>query len=384
MPRSAVSELLLSAAQVPAPRRAVDPAQWPEAPKEPRHSFAAHTILDWTERGLVPDLIVRAGIRRLLRERLRALQVDDPEASAHISERFIASMDEAHIAPLPDKANEQHYELPAEWFALLLGPNRKYSSCFWPAGVATLAEAEQAALHSTCSRAGVADGQRILELGCGWGSLTLWMARLYPAAHITAVSNSHSQRQYIESQLTAEGLGNVQVVTADINELALTGQFDRVISVEMFEHMRNWRRLFMQVYDWLLPSGRFFLHTFVHRSVPYAFEVHDASDWMSRYFFSGGMMPTEELAVRLQGRLQLLQRWRWSGRHYQRTAEAWLANLDARQKDALPMLRSVYGATTASTWLQRWRMFLMACAELFGYDQGREWWVSHSLLERPV
>lgn len=373
---------LLSVAQASVAETTAEPAPWADAPGEPRPIRLAHSVLEWTERGLVPDWLVRAGIRHLLRERLRELQVNDPEAAAYNSERFIASMEEAHIALLPEKPNEQHYEVSAQWYALVLGPRRKYSCCLWQPGVATLAEAEQAALAATCSRAGIEDGQRILELGCGWGSLTLWIAQRYPDARITAISNSSSQRQFIESQLAAQGLPNVRVVTADINELALSERFDRVISVEMFEHMRNWRRLMTRVYDWLRPGGRFFLHTFVHRAVPYAFEVRDPSDWMSRYFFSGGMMPTEELAARLQGRLQLLQRWRWSGRHYQRTAEAWLANLDARQTDALPILQAIYGATTAETWLQRWRMFFMACAELFGFDQGREWWVSHSLFER--
>jgi len=377
-----MSEPLLSVAQGSAAETSAEPAPWADVPGKTRPIRLAHSVLEWTERGLVPDWIVRAGIRRLLRERLRELQVHDPEAAAYTSERFIASMEEAHIALLPEKANEQHYEVPAQWYALVLGPRRKYSCCLWQPGVATLAEAEQAALEATCRRAGIEDGQRILELGCGWGSLTLWIAKRYPNARIMAISNSCSQRQFIDSQLAAEGLANVRVVTADINELALSEQFDRVISVEMFEHMRNWRRVMTRAYDWLRPGGRFFLHTFVHRAVPYAFEVRDPSDWMSRYFFSGGMMPTEELAARLQGRLQLLRRWRWSGRHYQRTAEAWLANLDRRRTDALPILRAIYGAPTAEIWLQRWRMFFMACAELFGFDQGREWWVSHSLFER--
>jgi cyclopropane-fatty-acyl-phospholipid synthase len=378
-----VSAPVLSLAPQPADAARAARAPWSDAPEESESAGLDHWMLEWCERGLVPDWMVRAGIRRLLRARLGALQLHDLEAAACQAERFIASMEQAQIALLPEKANEQHYEVPAEWYALVLGPRRKYSCCLWLPGMATLAEAEQAALEATCSRAGVEDGQRILELGCGWGSLTLWIAQRYPHAHVTAISNSSSQREFIERELAAEGLANVRVVTADINRLALSQQFDRVVSVEMFEHVRNWRLLMARIYDWLLPGGRFFLHTFVHRAVPYAFEVQDPSDWMSRYFFSGGMMPTEELALRLQGRLQLLQRWRWSGEHYQRTAEAWLANLDRQRADALPILRAHHGAASAELWLQRWRMFFMACAELFGFEQGREWWVSHSLFERP-
>jgi len=384
-----MSEPSLSVAPLSSNAATGERSRGSDAPGESRPFALWHWVLECTERGLVPDWVVRAGIRRLLRKRLNELQVHDPEAAASNAERFIASMEQAQLALLPDKANEQHYEVPAEWYALVLGPGRKYSCCLWLPGRSTLAAAEEAALEATCRRAQIADGQRILELGCGWGALTLWIARHYPYAHITAISNSASQRRFIERQLATEGLGNVRVVTADINRFALSEQFDRVVSVEMFEHMRNWRGLLTRIHDWLLPGGRLFLHTFVHRShtfvhrsVPYAFEVQDPSDWMSRYFFSGGMMPTEELAVRLQRRLQLLQRWRWSGQHYQRTAEAWLENLDRRRAEALVILRAIYGAPTAELWLQRWRMFFMACAELFGYEQGREWWVSHSLFER--
>ncbi len=340
--------------------------------------------IGWVEQGLVPDRVIRNGIRRLSERRLREIHASDAEAAARLSERFVRAMDAADTAPLPDLANEQHYEVPAEFFALVLGRHRKYSACWWPEGIARLDDAEAAALAATCERAGIGAGQEVLELGCGWGSLTLWMAERYPSSRITAVSNSGSQRRYIEAEAERRGLRNVRVLTADMNAFDTEVRFDRVVSVEMFEHMRNWRRLFARVHGWLRPGGRFFMHVFCHRSTPYAFVDGGPSDWMSRHFFSGGMMPSDELALRFQDSLRFLARWRWDGTHYERTANAWLANLDARREAALPVLASAYGPDAADQWLQRWRIFFMACAELFGYRRGQEWWVAHYLFERPA
>ena len=346
-------------------------------------SHATRLAIDWTEQGYVPDSVIRAGIRRLLKHRLDEIEAGDVEAAAARVERFVADMDTAPVALVPQLANEQHYEVPAAFYALALGRHRKYSSCYWPEGVASLDDAEAAALDMTCERADLRDGMDVLELGCGWGSLTLWMAEHYPRSRITAVSNSHSQRAYIVGEAARRGLRNVRVLTEDMNRFATTETFDRIVSVEMFEHMRNWRLLFARVHDWLRPGGRFFMHVFVHRAVPYTFEARDESDWMSRLFFSGGMMPSDELALRFQDRLQLVRRWRWDGTHYEKTANAWLANVDARRADVLAVLAGSHGSEAANRWLQRWRIFFMACAELFGYQDGQEWWVSHYLFERP-
>ena len=344
---------------------------------------AARVALEWTEQGVVPDALIRAGIRRLCRARLEAIGAADPALAAEHSEAFVAALAGAPIALLPNKANDQHYEIPAAFYANALGRHRKYSACHFAAPTTTLDEAEAAALAITVERAGLADGQRILELGCGWGSLTLWMAERFPRARITAVSNAHSQRVHVEDEAARRGLRNVEVVTSDMNDFDSDARFDRIVSVEMFEHMRNWPALFARIERWLAPRGRFFMHVFVHRLVPYAFEVHDASDWMSEHFFSGGMMPSDELALRTCHPLALERRWRWSGLHYARTANAWLGNTDANRASALAILADVHGAQAAAQWLQRWRVFFMACAELFAYDGGREWFVSHYRFARP-
>ncbi|MGE0383704.1 MAG: cyclopropane-fatty-acyl-phospholipid synthase family protein [Gammaproteobacteria bacterium] len=328
------------------------------------------------ERGVVPDALVRLGIRRLLEQRLAEIGDREPDAAAEAAERFVAAMREAPIAPLPQLANAQHYELPPEFFARVLGPHMKYSCCHWPPGATDLETAERSALESTCERAGIGEGQDILELGCGWGSLSLWMARRHPSSRVTAVSNSRPQREFILARARQAGLANLVVLTADMNDFDPRARFDRIVSVEMFEHMRNWPRLFARVRDWLRHDGRFFMHVFCHRGAPYEFVDAGPQDWMSRHFFAGGMMPGDDLPLRLQDDLQIDARWRWSGRHYQRTARAWLERMDVQRPALEPVLRAAYG-DAAPIWRMRWRLFFMACEELFGWEGGRRWWVGH-------
>ncbi len=331
------------------------------------------------EKGLLPDAVLRLGIRRLLKQRLNEIGVNDVEYIALTEQAFLEAMRAEAIAVVPEKANQQHYELPAAFFQRILGQHRKYSCAYWPAGVENLQEAELAALRVTCERAGLANRQRILELGCGWGSLSLYMAANYPNSDVTAISNSHSQRAFILEQAAARQLNNLHVITADMNDFQADGVFDRIVSVEMFEHMRNWERLFQRVHGWLAPEGRFFMHVFVHRSTPYLFEDQGPSDWMSRYFFSGGMMPSADLPLRCAGELALKQRWFWSGRHYAKTCEAWLRNMDQRRAKLKPLFDTTYGQDFSDLWWQRWRLFFMACAELFNFNDGQEWFIGHYL-----
>jgi cyclopropane-fatty-acyl-phospholipid synthase len=343
---------------------------------------SAARAIDWTEQGLVPDSVIRHGIRRLLKRRLAGLATNDCELTAELKSAHISHMNRAEVAPLPHLANEQHYEVPAEFFTAVLGKAGKYSCCYWGDEVDDLDAAETAALRITCARAGLQDGQDILELGCGWGSLTLWMARHYPDSRITAVSNSSSQREHIIRQATALELSNVEVITCDMNDFEAGASFDRIVSVEMFEHMRNYRVLFERVSKWLKADGRFFMHIFCHRDVPYLFEDRDAGDWMSRYFFSGGMMPGSDLPLYFQDHLRILQDWQWSGLHYEQTANAWLFNMDRNKAVIWPILQETYGEGAAQQWWMRWRMFFMACAELFAYDSGQQWRVGHYLFAK--
>lgn len=335
------------------------------------------------ESGKLPDSLVRNGIRQLTAQRLKQIDVDNCELSmAHLT-AFVAEMNASmQIAPLPELANAQHYEVPEAFFNYCLGAQHKYSSCFWMPDTATLDEAEVLALNQTCDHADLQDGQTILELGCGWGSLSLWMAEKYPNAKITGVSNSSSQREYITATAKAKGITNLTILTADMNQFEAPGRYDRVVSVEMFEHMRNYQVLYSKVASWLNPGGKFFKHIFVHRSTPYAFEVLDENDWMSQYFFSGGMMPSDDLPLYFQDHLKLVNRWRWDGTHYEKTANAWLENMDKHYDALTPVLGNIYGAGQVDLWRNRWRIFFMACAELFGYNNGQEWWVSHYLFEK--
>nr|WP_314355709.1 cyclopropane-fatty-acyl-phospholipid synthase family protein [uncultured Achromobacter sp.] len=345
---------------------------------------AAPGLLGLAERGLVPDALLRLGIRRLCAQRLRDESAGGPAAQARRYQHLIDELRASPVAIHTDDANAQHYELPAEFFTLCLGRQLKYSGCYYATGRETLDQAEAAMLELYGVRAELADGQRILELGCGWGSLTLWMAERYPTARITAVSNSASQRQHIQAQCRARGLDNVEVITCDVNTLQLHPQtFDRCVSVEMFEHMRNYQALLARIASWLRPGGKLFVHLFAHRSLMYPFETEGDDNWMGRHFFTGGLMPSADTLLWFQGDLRIEARWLVDGSHYQRTANHWLANQDASRAQVLTVLEKAYGAPLARLWFNRWRMFWMACAELFGYQNGQAWMVAHYRFARP-
>ena len=330
--------------------------------------------LELAERGWLPDAVIRAGIRKLCRKRARDLpSARDLEAWI---EAHLARMGDGPIANVPEAANEQHYEVPADFFKHCLGPRLKYSSCLFEKAT-TLEEAEIEALEATCRHADLADGQDILELGCGWGSLTLWMAEQYPNSRITGVSNSHGQRAHIEEACRQRDLNNVEIITVDMNEFDAADTFDRIVSIEMFEHMHNWNRLFERVRSWMRDDARMLIHVFCHRDTPYFFEDKGTGDWMARHFFSGGQMPSLDLPGRLPEHLHLEETWQWNGRHYARTAEAWLEELDRNRNAARAALLTGKPDMDADREVQRWRMFYMACAELFGLDNGETWLVGH-------
>lgn len=341
-----------------------------------------NTTLTLAEKGLLPDSIIRAGIRKLVATRLSDISANNCEVGSKIFADFASNMNRANIAEVPELANAQHYEVPAEFFYQCLGTQHKYSSCFWLPETEDLDDAEILALQQTCDYADIQDGQHILELGCGWGSLSLWMATHYPNAQITGVSNSHSQRETIMQMAKSLGVTNLNIITADMNVFEAPSTYHRIVSVEMFEHMRNWQVLYGKVANWLKPNGLFFKHIFVHRNTPYLFDVQADDDWMSQFFFSGGMMPSDDLPLHFQDALKIKQRWRWDGTHYEKTANAWLQNMDANAELITPILVQTYGAKDAEMWRNRWRMFYMACAELFGYNNGQEWWVTHYLFEK--
>ena len=336
-------------------------------------------IDDLLAKDIIPDSLIRVGIRSRLKETLKPFEKLDCEDRQAALMRHIDGLRKSPLAIATDEANEQHYELPTEFFRKVLGPHMKYSSGYWDATTADIETSEARMLGLTCKRAELENGHRILELGCGWGSLTLWMAKEYPDAQITAISNSKTQKKYIDSQATERGLTNIEVKT--VNMIAYEGEgasiFDRVVSVEMFEHMKNYEKLLSRISEWLKPEGKLFVHIFTHREYAYHYEAKGESDWMARYFFTGGQMPSDDLLLYFQDKLSIENHWQVSGEHYQKTSEAWLTRMDEASDVLKPLIAETYGKADAKQWWVWWRCFFMACAELWGFQGGREWIVSH-------
>ncbi len=338
-------------------------------------------VIDLCERGYLPDVATRFGMRRLMKQRL----AEESRLNGSRQQAFVDELRASPIAVQTQAANAQHYEVPPEFFRLHLGPRLKYSCCLYPTGLESLAQAEERMLELYARRAGLRDGMRILDLGCGWGSLSLWLAARYPGAQVVGLSNSAGQREFILARANERGLRNLEIVTGNVAEFEFAdarSSFDRVLSIEMFEHMKNYPLLLKKIARWLTPDGRLFVHIFAHRSLAYHFEDRDGSDWMSRYFFTGGTMPSRDLLKRFQDDLELQSDWWIPGTHYQRTANHWLAGMDANPDAILKVFRESYGPADAWRWYNRWRMFYMAVAELFGYAGGEEWGVAHYLFAR--
>ncbi len=333
------------------------------------------------ERDMLPDPIIRAGIRQLLRERLKQL-----ESKPFSNSEFAQLLRESPIAVNTSEANDQHYEVPTEFFQRVLGKHLKYSCGYWAEKNLALDNSEEAMLQLTSERAQLANGQKILDLGCGWGAFSLFAAQRFPNSSITAVSNSQTQKLFIEAEAAQRSLTNLRVITADMNAFSIrhTGEekFDRVVSVEMFEHMRNYEMLLERIAALMNPDGKLFIHIFTHQKYSYLYEVADETDWMAKYFFTGGMMPGENLMSEFQNNFSVSQQWRVNGKHYQQTCEAWLQQMDAQRLHLMPLFSQTYGDDQAVKWWVYWRIFFMACAELFGFRDGEEWFVSHYLLQR--
>ncbi|MDF1714691.1 MAG: cyclopropane-fatty-acyl-phospholipid synthase [Akkermansiaceae bacterium] len=336
-------------------------------------------IDDLLAKDIIPDALIRIGIRSRLKDTLKPYEKLDCEGRQAALMKHVRELKESPVAIATDEANEQHYELPTAFFRKVLGPHMKYSSGYWDPETTDIETSEARMLKLSCERAELENGHRILELGCGWGSLTLWMAKEYPDAEITAVSNSRTQKEYIDSQAAERGLTNIEVKT--VNMISYEGEgesvFDRVVSVEMFEHMKNYEELLDRISRWLKPDGKLFVHIFTHREYAYHYEAKDESDWMARYFFTGGQMPSDDLLLYFQNKLSIDDHWQVNGTHYQKTSEAWLTRMDKASDELKPLIAETYGKAEAKKWWVWWRCFFMACAELWGFQGGDEWIVSH-------
>jgi cyclopropane-fatty-acyl-phospholipid synthase len=348
---------------------------------EERRAIMSKAIA-WAEQGRLPDAVVKYGIRRLLLQRINELPADPSMQLQQYTSDLIRELKHSPIALETKAANQQHYEVPSQFFKLSLGKHLKYSSAYYDKGAKNLDQAEEHMLALTAERAEIHDGMKIMDLGCGWGSFSLWAAGKFPGCTFKSVSNSSSQREYIESQAAARGLKNIEVITADMNSFDVDETFDRIVSVEMFEHMRNYEKLMAKTSGWLKPDGRLFVHIFCHKTTPYYFETAGDDNWMGAHFFTGGIMPSNHLLLYFQDHMAIDQHWVVNGTNYQKTSLAWLENTDKHKQEIIDLFENTYGTGKGNLWYQRWRIFYLSCAELFGYRKGREWWVSHYLFKK--
>ncbi|MBN1549984.1 class I SAM-dependent methyltransferase [bacterium] len=332
-------------------------------------------IFDLVEKGLVPDTFIRQGIRRLLAQRLKQEKRSTLEDQMEHLQTLVMMLRKSNVAVETQIANEQHYEIPASFFEILLGKHKKYSGCYFETAQTSLDEAEEKSLKMICERAGIEDGMHILELGCGWGAVSLWIAKHFPRTEVTAVSNSSNQQEYIQRKSQQRGLSNIDIIKSDMNNFSISHMFDRVVSVEMFEHMRNYDQLMERISGWLKTNGKLFVQIFCHREFAYFFEAVGITDWMGKYFFSSGIMPSEYLLLYFQKHLTIEKHWRVNGLHYTKTLHNWLINLDSNTQEIRKIFDETYGSMESEKWIMRWRIFLMACEELFRYRNGNEWYL---------
>jgi cyclopropane-fatty-acyl-phospholipid synthase len=330
----------------------------------------------------IPDFILRPVVNAFIHRNIKRLEGQEFPDQEDQRQALIKKFDHSPIAIVPDLPNIQHYEVTPAFFELVLGKRLKYSCCYWPQVGCTLNEAEEQMLEMTCQRAQIEDGMSVLDLGCGWGSLTLWIAEQYPACRVIAVSKSRDQVEFIRNRASKKGFRNVEALVADVNELELDRKVDRVVSIEMFEHMKNYRRLMAKVDRMLKPGGKLFIHIFSHRLFAYEFEAEDINNWMAQTFFTGGTMPSDDLLLHFQDELRLSEHWRISGSHYARTLRAWLKNMDRSKTAVLEVLSQAYGSDQAVGWWVNWRLFFLVCESTWAYRGGREYLVSHYLFEK--
>ncbi|MBC7428364.1 MAG: class I SAM-dependent methyltransferase [Bacteriovorax sp.] len=337
------------------------------------------------EHGFIPDPVTRAGIRTLLKKRIEESN-DAVKSDPDYLNNYVQSLKKSPLAIMTKEANQQHYEVPTSFYDLSLGLHKKYSSCYWEESTKTLEEAEQLALNLSIEHAGIVDGMRVLELGCGWGSLSLELAKRFPKSQIVAVSNSKTQKTYIDVEAKKRGLPNLSILTRDLSlkenyEFGVE-KFDRVMSIEMMEHLRNYELFFKYLSFSIKDDGKFFIHIFTHKKIPYFFETEGEENWMGKYFFSGGQMPSRDLLDEFNNDLIVERKWDWNGVHYSKTLEAWLNNTDQEKALVLEMFKQTYGKDQAIVWYNRWRVFFMSCSELFKYENGKEWGVTHYLMTK--